>query len=183
MLRFKQYIKESDLGLRIDNPGGDWLKHEKERVESGGRTEHGPFSRIGSVTGSYSKPALIPVSLLSKLKGMQGEQSRVRQRSLDYATDTLNNTGKVTHPPFININHRGEAWVNEGNHRIMAAAKLGVSHLPVEIRYYNGGEDAEGELHPNKVEKYHNDAIKNGVTTENYGEHRDGPVDPMNPSN
>jgi hypothetical protein len=50
------------------------------------------------------------------------------------------------------VAYNGEAWVNEGNHRIMAAAKLGWSELPVEIKYFDGGEWIEdGPLYPPKI--------------------------------
>ena len=54
--------------------------------------------------------------------------------------------------PFINVAYNGEAWVNEGNHRIMAAAALGWDTLPVELRYFDGGERIEhGAMYPAKI--------------------------------
>jgi len=52
------------------------------------------------------------------------------------------------------VAHDGSAWVNEGNHRIMAAAELGWETLPVEIRYFDGGERAKsGAMYPGKLAK------------------------------
>ena len=40
----------------------------------------------------------------------------------------------------------------KGNHRIMAAAALGWKSLPVEIKYFDGGDTVEsGPLYPKKL--------------------------------
>jgi hypothetical protein len=50
------------------------------------------------------------------------------------------------------VAYNGEAWVNEGNHRIMAAYRLNWPDMPVEIRYFDGGERIEsGPMAPGKI--------------------------------
>lgn len=51
-------------------------------------------------------------------------------------------------PPFIMVDQDGEAWVNEGNHRIRVALEKGAPYLAVEIRWYNGGERVDGPFSP-----------------------------------
>ena len=61
-----------------------------------------------------------------------------------------------------------------GNHRIMAAAELGWRELPVEIKYFDGGERIEsGPLHPSKIKLTDGSYIgpQEGVM-ENDAEHR-----------
>jgi hypothetical protein len=51
-------------------------------------------------------------------------------------------------PPFIMVDQDGEAWVNEGNHRIRVALAKGAPYIAVEIRWYNGGERVDGPFSP-----------------------------------
>jgi hypothetical protein len=56
------------------------------------------------------------------------------------------------HLPFIMVAYNGEAWVNEGNHRIMAAHKLNWQTMPIEIRYFDGGERVKNSpMYPEKI--------------------------------
>lgn len=62
--------------------------------------------------------------------------------------------------PLIGVDYTGKPWVLEGNHRIMAAWNLYTKEhidkwdrMPVEIRYFDGGERADGPLNPNKIRK------------------------------
>jgi hypothetical protein len=71
----------------------------------------------------------------------------------------MKDTGKLPlrqngqeYAPFVMVAYNGEAWVNEGNHRIMAAAALGWDELPVELKYFDGGERVKsGPLYPDKI--------------------------------
>jgi hypothetical protein len=50
------------------------------------------------------------------------------------------------------VAYNGEAWVNEGNHRIMAAYRLNWQTLPIELRYFDGGERVKsGDMYPEKI--------------------------------
>lgn len=55
------------------------------------------------------------------------------------------------HIPFIMVDYSGQPWVNEGNHRIMAAKKLGWKYLPTEVRYFAGGEEHKGPWDPDHL--------------------------------
>lgn len=59
----------------------------------------------------------------------------------------------------------GSAWASEGNHRIMAAAQLGWEFMPVEVRYFDGGELVDGLLNPSAVIAYHNKYSDNDAST------------------
>ncbi len=52
---------------------------------------------------------------------------------------------------FINIDVNGRAWINEGNHRLRAAIAAGVNKIPFEVRYFDGGERAEGPWKPDNL--------------------------------
>jgi hypothetical protein len=90
---------------------------------------------------------------------MRGEQRNVREKDLEAIMKIMKDTGKLPlkrngeeYAPFVMVAYNGEAWVNEGNHRIMAAAALGWDELPVELKYFDGGERVEsGPLYPDKI--------------------------------
>ena len=150
--------------LDVDNPGGDWLKENREYSESRGYLPSGAPKSFGKTTAVWREPnsnniapVYLPVSMLSQLPGVMGEQRNVRSHDLDWLVDHMGKTGKLPkidgreYKPFITVDHRGRPFVSEGNHRIMAAAKLGWDYLPVEVRYFNGAEDVDGPLHPDRI--------------------------------
>ena len=139
-------------------PNENWLKEKVEYVREQGRDKYG-VPKLGSMTAKFREPVLLPVSVLKKLPGMMREQENVSQEKLDSLMKVMGETGKLPlskdgkeHLPFIQVTYNGEAWVNEGNHRIMAADKLGFDKLPVIIEYYTGGERVKsGPLYPEKI--------------------------------
>ena len=155
-MRAKEFITESNL--LTDVPNDNWLKDKVDYAKRKGRDQYGvPY--MGSITGYFRDNVNVPVSILKTLPGMRGEQKRVRHDDLEAIMKIMKSTGKLPlndngkeSAPFVMVAYNGEAWVNEGNHRIMAAAKLGFDELPVEIRYFDGGERVEsGPLYPPKI--------------------------------
>jgi hypothetical protein len=154
--------------LDVDNPGGDWLKENREYSESRGYMPSGAPKSFGKVTAVWRKPksneiapVYLPVSMLAQLPGVMSEQGNVRSNDLDWLVDHMGKTGKLPkvddreYKPFITVDHHGRPFVSEGNHRIMAAAKLGWDYLPVEVRYFNGAEGVDGPLHPDRIKAMH----------------------------
>ena len=146
--------------FRSDIPEESWLAKKVDYVKSKGKDPYGN-NHIGVVTGSFSSdvPITMPVSELIKLKGGMGEQENIRQKDLDWLIDHMGRTGKLPtygegkeHIPFITVDYEGIPIINEGNHRIMAADALGMKELPVEIRYFDGGErNAKGLFKPENI--------------------------------
>ena len=98
------------------------------------------------------------MDILRQLLGMRGEQRNVRQDNLKALIKIMKDTGRLPmhqgqeYAPFINVAWNGEAWVNDGNHRIMAATELGWKDLPVQISYFDGGERVEsGAMYPGRI--------------------------------
>jgi len=151
-----------------DNPGGDWLAYKKQLSDEAGALPSGAPRSFGTVTGHFPGHVYLPVSILKKIPGVMNEQYHVREKSLDSLVGYMSETGKLPmtmrgdkeHAPFVTVDQRGRPFVNEGNHRIMAAAKLGWEKLPVQISYFNGGEQASGILHPDRVIAYHQSLAK-----------------------
>lgn len=143
------------LEFETDNPGGKWEAHEQHLSQQSGLSPVGAPNRFGSVTGYFSRKVNLPVDKLAEVPGRMGEQSNVRQDSLQWLIKTMQETGQLPltqsgkeHAPFIQVDYQGNPWVNEGNHRIMAAKKLGWTYLPTEVRYFAGGENVEGDWSP-----------------------------------
>ena len=145
--------------LQVDVPNEEWLEDNINYAKSKPRRHGVPF--MGKITAYYrsdlGRYVLLPVALLSKIPGENQEQENVRHDDLEWLKKELSENGlKNTGVPYIEVAYDGSAWVNEGNHRIMAAKELGWKYMPVEIRYFDGGERIEdGVLHPDKVLRLH----------------------------
>ena len=157
-MRVREFIKESQL--RIDVPNENWLQDKIAYARKKGRDRFGaPYFGATTAYIPNGENVNVPVNLLKKLPGMRQEQQNVRQKDLDAIMQIMKDTGKLPlnnrgqeYVPFIVVAYNGEAWVNEGNHRIMAAARLGWNSLPIELKYYDGGERIKsGPLYPGKL--------------------------------
>ncbi len=155
LTRLKQDVNES---LRVDVPNDAWLQSKIDYAQERGRNRFGaPY--MGSTTAWAEGTVMLPVSLLKTIPGLRGEQQNVRKDDLEAIMRIIRDTGRLPltssgeeYAPFIQVAYNGEPWVNEGNHRIMAAAALGFESLPVELKYYDGGERIKsGPLYPGKI--------------------------------
>ena len=144
--------------LNVDVPNEEWLQNAIDYAIQKSPDRNGlPY--MGKTTAT-ARPVEVSVSILKRIPGMRREQSNVRHRDLAAIRKIMHTTGKLPlhtqtqeeYKPFINVAYDGSAWVNEGNHRIMADAELGWPSLPVEISYFDGGERVEsGAMYPGKI--------------------------------
>lgn len=156
-MKIQEILAEQQL--RIDVPNEDWLQSHINYAIKKGLNQYGvPYADSTTAYIAGNKPVSLPVSILQTLPGMSREQSNVRKDDLEWLKKTMKETGKLPiihgeeYAPLIQVMYDGSAWVNEGNHRIMAAAALGWNKLPVELRYYDGGERIkDGPLYPKKI--------------------------------
>jgi hypothetical protein len=139
---FQSYVPPEEEG------GLEWLHNKVDASKEKGRNRWGVPS-MGKVTGSFTEAVSVPVEVLAKIPGQRNEQDNVRGASLDYIR--ANWAKVIAFPPYIEVAYNGEAWVSEGNHRIMVAVERGEKTLPVEIRYFDGGERVKGPLHPQRL--------------------------------
>lgn len=145
--------------LRTDIPNDDWLSSAIDYSKKQGRNRYGvPFMNKTTAYLKNQDYVEIPTKLAASLPGMSGEQNNVRTRDLEAIMDIMEKTGKLPiingkeYYPFIQVAYNGEAWVNEGNHRIMAADRLGWPSIKVVIQYHDGGERIkQGPLYPAKI--------------------------------
>ena len=158
-MRANEFLIEGQLS--IDVPNEDWLQDKIDYAKSKGLNSFGvPY--FGSTTAYVpGTPPRVRVMRLASLPGMRDEQMNVRKADLKWLMDYMERTGKLPpkgsnsdeeYLPYIMVAYNGEAWVNEGNHRIMAAYRLNWQDMPIEIRYFDGGERIEnGPMAPGKI--------------------------------
>ena len=155
-MRAKEFITEGTLN--VDVPNEEWLNDAIAYAKQKSPDRNGlPY--MGKTTATV-REVQVPVSLLKRIPGMRNEQQNIRYDDLTAIMKIMNDTKKLpihTHTkeeykPFINVAYDGSAWVNEGNHRIMAAYRLGWNNLPIEISYFDGGERIKsGPMYPPKI--------------------------------
>jgi hypothetical protein len=164
------FSESSNLIFHQNNPGGQWLSDEKENNNHRNKNAYGAPSRFGPVTGYFNRKILLPVSIISKFKGVMGEQNYTREKSLQYLkkemeeTNTLpklDNTNNL-YCPFIMVDQNGLPWINEGNHRIKAAKILNWKFILVDLKYFTGGEEINGLVSVDIVKKYDSEGISLG---------------------
>lgn len=145
------------INIKVDVPNEKWLQDQIDYAKSKPRDSFGvPY--MGKITAS-SYGVKVPVALLKTIPGMRGEQYNVRRDDLAAITKIMKDTNELPltqsgkpYLPFVVIAYDGSAWVNEGNHRIMAAVALGLKELPIEIRYFDGGERVkDGQMYPGNL--------------------------------
>ena len=145
---------ESDSAVTVrpklseDIPNERWLQGKVDYAIEKGRNRYG-VPHMSTVTGYFDKPVQVSLRVLSKLKGETDEQNNVRQASLDYIRKNWDEVSKS--PPYIEVAYNGEAYISEGNHRIMVAIEKGLDSMPVEIRYFDGGQRKNGPLNPSRI--------------------------------
>ena len=140
-------LGKTNPNFYTDVPSQSWLQENIDYAKSKKPNQFGvPF--MGKVTAGYKAPVMMKVKDLAKLTGQRGEQSNIRKQDLNWLKENMGNSGKLPiesgkeYAPYIEIGYDGVPYISEGNHRIMAAKELGWEYLPVDIRYFDGGETA-----------------------------------------
>lgn len=90
-----------------------------------------------------TESGMLPTSAIAGLRGRAGElpgEHRNRQGAdwEGFKNDIASNG--IRNPIFVTADHGESPKISEGNHRRDAAVELGMSHVPVEIRYYGHAE-------------------------------------------
>jgi len=156
-------VNLQDVFATDHGPDAQWLKSKQETVKAKGRDKYG-VPNMSSITGYFrgQKQPVVSVEELAKLKGARGEQANPRKKDLEWIKKDMQENGLANMgAPFITVGYDGVPWVSEGNHRIMAAKELGIETLPVEIRYFDGGEmAAKGAFAPEELAKTLQEPVK-----------------------
>ena len=139
--------------LRTDNPGGEWLKHERRRADE--RVRSGGTKVSGAVTGYLKKPIELDPRKLEVIPGARNERRVPGEYQYDRLRPLIEAEGfRQDSPILVGINHLGDPYIIEGNTRAAVARDIGIDRIPAEVRYFAGGEGVEGPMMPSRLEEY-----------------------------
>jgi len=146
------------IGFRRDNPGGKWLQSKIEAVEDRARASTGGAGRKffnGAITGYLKEPVQFPVEALAGLKGAENETRKPGDPQFDRLMKDVKKRGFLQdqdgNAVLVGVNHKGQAYLLEGNTRVAVAKAVGERTIRTEIRWFNGGEDVDGPFTPQKA--------------------------------
>jgi hypothetical protein len=147
--------------IATDNPGGEWLNGKRRRAENDMLSAPRGSSRSkglgGSITAYMPKPVNLPVDRLSTLTGAEDEVRRAGDPRYDALAADASRRGFLPdqdgNAVVVGVNHLGQAYLLEGNTRVAVARDFGVPSVRAEVRWFNGGELADGPFSPSVVER------------------------------
>lgn len=150
MKSFKAFIAENKF--HSDIPNQNWLKSKQETAEK----KYSKIKVSGPITGHFDEPHILNPQKLRSIPGLNGEhqwrEDPNSSKALKLNHPSEFDTSKK--PILIGVNHKGEHFVMEGNHRLGYAIRNKLPHIHAMIQYHNGGEEVDGPLHPSKIEKF-----------------------------
>lgn len=148
-----------EMGYREDNPttkgfSPDWMA-DKQRYadETYARTK----GITGSVSGYFRQPIMLSTEAVRSVPGLMDENRRVGDPQYDALMQSVTESGwthSAKNAILIGVNHRGEAYVIEGNTRAAVAEANGQPYLYGEVRWFNGAETVPGSWSPEAVRDY-----------------------------
>ena len=153
-----------DFGYYVDNPSESWVKGKQEYAEKYAK-EGGPSAKkllSGSQTAflgiDKDKPLYLDVDFVSQLKGANDEVIGPSNTKYIELKESVEKEGfkpdQKGNTILIGVNHKGQAFIMEGNNRVAVAKEYGVPSIKAEVKYFNGGEDAGGEFSPENILSY-----------------------------
>jgi len=136
-----------------DNPGGDWLANKQNYA-----FEYPRMKGIdGAITGwmGGKSDLFLPTHVLKSIEPLNNEKRVAGEPRFDDLMSSVSKEGFDPHQKgnkvVVAVNHRGQPFVLEGNTRVAVAHAMGVPSVKAEVRYWNGAEEADGPMHPDKV--------------------------------
>ena len=156
-IKKKSSLTLDDFGYIEDNPvtkgyGGseDWLSGKiKEANKSKNLLDGATTAFLGT---SKDKPLFLDTDVISSLKGARGEVRKKGEPQYDRLKKTVDKEGFDPNKTIlIEVNHKGEAYIIEGNTRATLAKELGVPNIKAEIRYKNGAELVDSPFSPQNI--------------------------------
>ena len=138
------------IGYRQDNPAvsrgsTEWLASKQRTAYSD------PALLRGAVTGYFKDIVHIPVNMLDGVPGANKENPVPGTYKYDELMKDVKKDGWKPTPILVGVNHKGKPHILEGNHRVAVARALGQTHIPGDIRWWNGGEEVDGPWHPKRI--------------------------------
>jgi len=136
-----------------DNPGGDWLESKQSHAFEYPRMK----GIAGAITGwmGGKSDLFLPTHVLKSIEPLNNEKRVAGEPRFDDLMSSVSKEGFDPHQKgnkvVVAVNHRGKPFILEGNTRVAVAHAMGVPSVKAEVRYWNGAEEADGPMHPDKV--------------------------------
>jgi hypothetical protein len=138
---------QDNPALRGTTQGREWIAEKQAMAEKSG------FRALaGTITAKFREILTLPTADVATIPGARGERRRRGEGQYDALEKEVSREGwDPSHPIAIDVNHRGEPYIYEGNTRVAVARDKGIPSIQVEIRWLNGGEMAKGNWSPESV--------------------------------
>lgn len=138
-----------------DNPGGEWEAQQQRIADERQAAADDPYTVAGrGLSGSTTLTGRgeLPVSMLVGLEGVMGENPKPGSLKFDRLLASVEKNGfQDTDPVMVWVNHKGEAYIFEGNNRVAVASLKKVKLISVEVQWRNGAEKVGGPLSESRV--------------------------------
>lgn len=152
-----------DFGYRQDNPthtfNPDYAANKQKIAESNAEVDPKMLSgpQTAFLGSDAAKPMFLDTEFVATLKGandevIDGTGTKFKELKESVAKDGWD-PDQQGNKVLIGVNHKGEAFIMEGNNRAAFAKENGVSEIKVEVKYYNGAEDVAGPYSPENIIK------------------------------
>tara|TARA_E500000318_G_scaffold70972_1_gene65748 strand:- start:41 stop:718 length:678 start_codon:yes stop_codon:yes gene_type:complete len=160
-------VSLKEVGYRIDNPSDTWAKGKQKSAERvAEEADEGTSTKkllSGSQTGflgTNKNIMFLDTNFVASIKGANDEIPAAGQSKYDDLMRSVSKSGFDTDQKgnkiMIGVNHKGDAFIMEGNNRTRIALEQGVPAVKVEVKYFNGAEEVDGPYSPDNI-------IKNAV--------------------
>lgn len=122
-----------------------WLKIKVNQVIRKGVNDHGVPS-MGTLTAYFSGnlPVLVDIEALAALDSQKNNNQEIKFKNdlnaIQAQVKGLSYTNNSHQTPCIEVDYSGKPWISSGEALINDAIKKGERSLPVEVRYFDGGE-------------------------------------------
>ena len=166
-LKPKQKNKLEDFGYYEDNPttkgfSDDWMSTKQRYAEEdAAKGSLGATKKFfnGSITatigGSSSQDMFLDTKFVSSLKGANDEVRNLNDIKFQELKKDILKEGfdpdQKGNKILIGVNHKGDAFILEGNTRAAIAKEQNIPSVKTEVRYWNGAETVDGKYTPEKI--------------------------------
>ena len=145
----------------LDMLGSDWLSNKQRSAKKAQvvaeKAGYAPSAPRGPITGSTERPMLMDPVKVSQLPGAMKEDPKPGNPKYDALMKSMSKKGydpEQGGPIVVGVSHQGTPYIIEGNNRAAVARDLRLPAIPVEVRWYAGGERVPGALSPDKLSDY-----------------------------
>jgi len=136
-----------------DNPGGEWLEGKQARAAQYPDRKFVAGAITGVIGGRSSM--FLPTHILKGIAGMNDETRTAGVHKYDNLLSDAQKGGfdhdQKGNKVVVAVNHYGQPYLLEGNTRVAVAHTLGIPKVKAEVRYWNGAENVDGPMHPDRV--------------------------------